>query len=366
MSESSLERLLEKLDEIWNDVRVDDQKGSAFERLIASYLRTAPEYAGRFEEVYLWQDWPERGRRHDHGIDIVAKDLHTGGGARSSASSTTRSTTSPRPTSTRSSRPRARSTSPSRIIVSTAKDWGANAKSRARRPTVPPVRGSGRTTCWSPRSTGPRSTGARRRTSCRRRGSTSPAAPERGDGRRPRRLRDRRPRPADHGLRHRQDLHGLKIAEELATSRKAEPTTVLFLVPSIQLLNQTLREWKQETEIPFRAVRRVLRHQGRAQPGPRTSTVRRPHRPGDDGHRGAGRAVRAARRATTSSPSSSPPTSRSTSSRQAQKAGVPEFDLVVCDEAHRTTGVTLAGRGRVPVRAGSTTTPTCGRPSGST
>jgi predicted helicase len=32
----------------------------------------------------------------------------------------------------------------------------------------------------------------------------------------------------------------LKIAEELAASRKTAPTTVLFLVPSIQLLNQSL------------------------------------------------------------------------------------------------------------------------------
>ena len=27
----------------------------------------------------------------------------------------------------------------------------------------------------------------------------------------------------------------------------------------------------------------------------------------------------------------------------AQKAGFPEFDLIICDEAHRTTGVTIAG-----------------------
>ena len=29
---------------------------------------------------------------------------------------------------------------------------------------------------------------------------------------------------------------------------------------------------------------------------------------------------------------------------KAQKAGLPEFDLIICDEAHRTTGVTLTGR----------------------
>ena len=72
--------LLDRLDEIWN-LYGDDKKGkgTAFEQLIASYLRTAPEYADRFAEVYLWQDWPERGNLGDHGIDLVAKDLHTGG-----------------------------------------------------------------------------------------------------------------------------------------------------------------------------------------------------------------------------------------------------------------------------------------------
>ena len=72
--------LLDRLDEIWN-LYGDDKKGkgTAFEQLIASYLRTAPEYADRFAEVYLWQDWPERDGKSDHGIDIVAKDIHTGG-----------------------------------------------------------------------------------------------------------------------------------------------------------------------------------------------------------------------------------------------------------------------------------------------
>ena len=28
---------------------------------------------------------------------------------------------------------------------------------------------------------------------------------------------------------------------------------------------------------------------------------------------------------------------------QAQEQGLAEFDLIICDEAHRTTGVTIAG-----------------------
>lgn len=80
LSESTYELLLEKLDTIWNRFGDDKVgKGSAFENLMASYLRTAPEYADRFDEVYLWQEWPERGNQHDHGIDIVARDIQTGG-----------------------------------------------------------------------------------------------------------------------------------------------------------------------------------------------------------------------------------------------------------------------------------------------
>ncbi len=37
---------------------------------------------------------------------------------------------------------------------------------------------------------------------------------------------------------------------------------------------------------------------------------------------------------------------------EAQQQGLGDFDLVVCDEAHRTTGVTLAGETRVRVRPG--------------
>lgn len=49
MSESTYELLLEKLDKIWNGFGEDKVgKGSAFEHLMASYLRTAPEYAERF------------------------------------------------------------------------------------------------------------------------------------------------------------------------------------------------------------------------------------------------------------------------------------------------------------------------------
>jgi hypothetical protein len=58
-----------------------------------------------------------------------------------------------------------------------------------------------------------------------------------------------RPRQDDHGLRHGQDLHSLKIAEAIAGKGKR----VLFLVPSLALMSQTVREWTIDTETPLRA-----------------------------------------------------------------------------------------------------------------
>lgn len=40
------------LDKIWFGAQNTVEKGSSFESLIASYLRTAPEFADRYEDVY--------------------------------------------------------------------------------------------------------------------------------------------------------------------------------------------------------------------------------------------------------------------------------------------------------------------------
>ena len=50
-------------------------KGAAFERLIAKYLMTDPEYANRLEKVWLWEDWGEcADRGMDSGIDLIAHE----------------------------------------------------------------------------------------------------------------------------------------------------------------------------------------------------------------------------------------------------------------------------------------------------
>ncbi len=54
-------------------------KGSFFEKLIAKYLLTDPEYANKIDKVWTWSEWdecPDRGM--DSGIDLVAREIDTG------------------------------------------------------------------------------------------------------------------------------------------------------------------------------------------------------------------------------------------------------------------------------------------------
>ena len=49
-------------------------EGRLFERLIESFLKTDPIYSDRFEQVWMWDDYPGRGGRSDFGIDLVARE----------------------------------------------------------------------------------------------------------------------------------------------------------------------------------------------------------------------------------------------------------------------------------------------------
>ena len=65
--------VLERYRELSTD---ESTKGLLFERMVAKYLLTDPEYANEIEEAWLWKDWPLRWQNQDCGIDIVAKTCH--------------------------------------------------------------------------------------------------------------------------------------------------------------------------------------------------------------------------------------------------------------------------------------------------
>ncbi|WP_273757305.1 DEAD/DEAH box helicase family protein, partial [Bartonella sp. MM73XJBT] len=133
----------------------------------------------------------------------------------------------------------------------------------------------------------------------------------------------------------------LKIAEALAGQGKR----VLFLVPSLALMSQTIREWTIDTEVPLRSFavcsdtqvgkRRKGKHDDEA--GLDASDLVLP---------ATTDAKELARKANKTSLDVMTVVFSTYHSIQvisdAQKDyDLPEFDLIICDEAHRTTGVVL-------------------------
>ena len=134
----------------------------------------------------------------------------------------------------------------------------------------------------------------------------------------------------------------LRIAEDLA----GKGGRVLLLVPSLALMQQTVREWSIDSQVPLRSFAAC----SDAQVGVRRG--RADDLADIDVHDlevpATTDAAKLAAKATAPDPERMMVVFSTYQSIQAisaaqQRFGLPEFDLIVCDEAHRTTGVTLAG-----------------------
>ncbi len=49
------------------------EQGIRFEQLIKKFLLTSPLYSQLYENVWMWNEFPYNGDKHDYGIDLVAK-----------------------------------------------------------------------------------------------------------------------------------------------------------------------------------------------------------------------------------------------------------------------------------------------------
>ena len=70
--QSPLRSILDEIREATSDLS-EKEKGHRFEVLMQRYLQTDPIYKSRFSNVWLWSEWPYS-KGHDVGIDIVAKE----------------------------------------------------------------------------------------------------------------------------------------------------------------------------------------------------------------------------------------------------------------------------------------------------
>lgn len=324
------------LAEYASSARHTRDKGDRFERLVAGYLRTEPLYQSKFSDVWLWQDWPERGNRPDTGIDIVARERDTGDYCAIQCKFYDRTHTIQRQDIDPFFTASGQSPFKSRMIVSTTDKWSVHAENALREQSIPVSRLRVQDLAesaidWSRFSLErPDEFRLRTKKALRQHQQKALRAVEKGFA-----SSDRGKLIMACGTG--KTFTSLKIAEKLVP----ESGLVLFLVPSISLLSQTVKEWTIEASVPLRSYAVC-------------SDVKVGERKVSEDisvHDLAFPATTNARSLVThvNANFAGKPLTVIFSTYQsiqvlsdAQKMGLPDFDLIICDEAHRTTGVTLA------------------------
>ncbi len=331
------------------------EKGERFERLMQAYMRADPLFVERFRQVWLWAEWPGNNGKADTGIDLVARERDGDGYCAIQCKFYAPDHHLQKQDIDSFFTASGKAPFTSRLIVSTTDKWGKNAEDALQQQQIPVTRiGLAEIeqspVCWD--VLWPTTPDAEINLKVAAKHSLHPhqtAAVD--DVFRGFESHDRGKLIMACGTG--KTFTSLKLVERLAVERGAH-TSVLFLVPSISLLSQALREWTSQCETPLhcfavcsdtkvgkRSVSEDIQLHDLAFPAttdPQKLLLQTTHAElGANAERGAN-ADRGAHLTVIFSTYQSIATIAA-----AQQAGLPKFDLTICDEAHRTTGVTLFG-----------------------
>lgn len=330
-------------------------KGTKFERLMKSYLQIAPEYEGKFKEIWLWDEFPFRNdfSGKDTGIDLVAQTVEgdywaiqckcydeksriNKDGVDSFLATSSKEFCNDKMETQRFEY---------RLWISTTNNWNSEAERTIRNQNPPVLRISLSDL------------------------DNAPIDWEKlinGDG---------KALKAKYPLREHQKLAVEKTHKYFETSDRgklimacgtgktftslkiAENETnsqglVLFLVPSIALLGQTLREWMSQSDKPIHPIC-ICSDSKITQDDDGNGSVVDLALPASTDVESIRRQLYAAKLAQKnnsgmivvfSTYQSIDVISAAQKKINAQEKGAFVFDLVVCDEAHRTTGVILSDK----------------------
>jgi predicted helicase len=324
--------------------------GDKFERLICRYLTLDPQYADRFSNVWLWNEWPRKGEVGDIGIDIVAEEEATGDIVGIQCKFYLPEHQLSKGDIDKFLATLGKKQFASGIIVSTTDKWGANVEHTIKDQSKPIQKLRVQDLDASPVDWSTFTLDAINKLKLQKKRVPHQyqkvAIAEVKEG-----FEDHERGKLIMACGTGKTYTSLAITEEIALGGN-----VLFLVPSLALLSQTLREWTAFSKKPIHALavcsdsnigrRKVKDGDDNAEIDvtdlafPATTDTKSLVRQWEALQRKIkNRKQSKENRGTTVVFS----TYHSIASvHEGQKKGLPEFDLVICDEAHRTTGVTLA------------------------
>lgn len=325
------------LDEFRDDARHNRDLGDRFESLVRAFLTKDPVYADLFSDVWLWMEWPDRKGKGDTGIDIVAQERATGdnwaiqckffdpdhmlqkGDIDSFFTASGKRQFS------------------HRMIVSTTDRWSRNAEDALDAQKTPVVRLGIKDLVdsaidWSEFSVArPRVVKLKPKKKLREHQTEALANIVKGF-----KTSDRGKLIMACGTG--KTFTALKLAEKIVP----KGGSVLFLMPSISLISQTVTEWANEAKKPLHCF--AVCSDPKAGRGSDTEDIstRDLALPAHTDARKLARQYQGMKSVAADGISVVFSTYHSIAVvAKAQKHGLPDFDLIICDEAHRTTGVEL-------------------------
>lgn len=316
-------------------------KGAKFERLMKAYLKIDLVFVDQFADVWLWSEYPGNHGKHDTGIDLVARDRNTGHDVAIQCKFFAPSTPVSKPMIDSFLAISGKEGYRERIIISTSDRWNANAEDAIRNQTIP-VRRIGLSDLeasrvdWS---------------------AFSLDTPEKLTLSSKKTPRDHQRIAIDKvvagfGAHDRGKLvmacgtgktfTSLKLTEE----NVGPGGKILFLVPSINLLSQTVREWLDNADVPIRPIAvcsdpKSTRHRSKTNVYEDISVT-------DLALPATTNIAEITRRISEAESDKSAmtvvfSTYQSINVIAEAQRSLKGFDLIIADEAHRTTGTTLAG-----------------------
>ncbi len=330
---SSFRELIRILDE---ESESTVQKGSAFEQLVKAFLEQDKAQSARFDKVWLWAEWEGNQNQHDIGIDLVARERDSGELVAIQCKFYRPGTTIALDQLNKFLAAFSVDTFSSGIFVSTSEKWTANAeKALSDRKHKPVSR-------WGPDDFENSSIDWSRFS------LDHPSEMAQKEEKTLREYQKKALADVIEGFREHdrgklimacgsgKTFTALHIARQMAGAGGK----VLFLTPSLSLLSQALGDWTADADPPLATIPVCsdAKIEGGQSEDSEDISIYDLKWPASTNRDELLRRFEKANRGDAMTVVFSTYQSLDVVSN-AQDAGLPAFDLIICDEAHRTTGV---------------------------